>query len=90
MIREAIVYIPTAEPVAAHWRDLCAAHCAELGYRIISFVSRWDDVITELAEHRTAVVVTGRHDMIGRIEALTDPRKPISAALRRPQRMGVR
>ena len=86
MTTEAVIFIP-ADRMAAEWRDMAITYCVERGYAILSVVSRWQDVVTELAAHPKAVTVVGRLDMLTRVEAVVDQRTKVRDSSRRPRRI---
>ena len=82
----AIIFVPN-ERMVTSWHRLCAERCMQLSYDVIAVASRWEDVIEQLTHHPTAVVVTGRRDMIPRLEILTEQPKDVPDSQRRPQRV---
>lgn len=87
----ALIFVPLADPHAAHWITVCMSHCLRHGYVPRAVVRSWDDVWAMILGGVDAVVVVGRRDHLDprrtpRLEVIgEEPERKPSPMRRRPR-----
>lgn len=91
LLIQAVLFVPCAGQNAARWIDACAEHATKRGYKVVSIVKAWDDVIKMIRAGQATVVVVGRRDHLPRnrtprLEFVTDSEPEAAPEQRRPVR----
>lgn len=77
-LQQAILFIPVVGRSADYWIGVCHDYAERKGYKVVSIVRAWDDLVRMVRAGAAGVVVAGRREhlprnRIPRIEFAIDP-----------------
>lgn len=87
----AVLFVPCAGPAAARWLKVCGEFADRKGYKVVSIVKAWDDVVRMVHAGQATIVVVGRRDHLPenrmpRMEVVTETEPQLPPEQRRPVR----